>query len=75
MPAIVELIIDGNACKGCGVCVRLCPENVLVIADAYKVTPLFVEHCTNCKVCKIPCPEGGIEIVEGVKVHCEAMLL
>ncbi len=63
-------IIDSNRCKGCGLCVAVCPKHVLEIAKevnakgyfpAYQARP---EDCVYCSTCCIMCPDVAITIVE-----------
>jgi 2-oxoglutarate ferredoxin oxidoreductase subunit delta len=63
-------IIDSNRCKGCGLCVEVCPKHVLEIAkevnakgyfSAYQARP---EDCVFCTTCCIMCPDVAITIVE-----------
>ena len=66
--------IDSERCKGCGLCVTICPKKVLEILDkvntkgyfpAYQARP---EDCIKCAMCCTMCPDMAItikEIVEG----------
>jgi 2-oxoglutarate ferredoxin oxidoreductase subunit delta len=60
--------IDKEKCKGCEMCVAVCPGGVLSMsklmnsrgqhfAQAHKP-----EDCTGCKQCALVCPEAAIEI-------------
>ena len=62
--------IDGGRCKGCGLCVAVCPKKVLEISPevspkgyfpAYQARP---EDCVYCTTCCIMCPDVAIEIRE-----------
>jgi 2-oxoglutarate ferredoxin oxidoreductase subunit delta len=66
--------IDSERCKGCGLCVTVCPKKVLEISEkvntkgyfsAYQARP---EDCIYCAMCCTMCPDMAItitEIVEG----------
>ncbi len=65
-----EHIVDTERCKGCGLCVAVCPKNVLEIAKevntkgyfpAYQARP---EDCIFCAICCTICPDVAIAINE-----------
>ena len=62
--------IDKERCKGCGLCVSICPKKVLEISSeinskgyfpAYQARP---EDCNHCAMCCIMCPDVAITITE-----------
>jgi 2-oxoglutarate ferredoxin oxidoreductase subunit delta len=62
--------IEENLCKGCGLCVSVCPKNVLEISSqvnakgyfpAYQARP---EDCIKCAICCTMCPDVAISITE-----------
>jgi len=65
-----EHIIDSERCKGCGLCVDVCPKNVLSISDKVNPKghfPVFQERpddCIYCTLCCIMCPDVAITIRE-----------
>ena len=61
-------IIDKERCKGCGLCVIVCPKNVLELSEevnamgyfpAYQARP---EDCVHCTTCCLICPDVAISI-------------
>jgi len=68
------LLIQVNAplCKGCGFCVKFCPERAIAIgsqrnAKGDVLPALTPERCVavaGCIVCASMCPEGAIAIKE-----------
>ena len=62
--------IDSNRCKGCGLCITVCPKSVLELANelnakgyypAYQARP---EDCIYCATCCRMCPDVAITIAE-----------
>lgn len=64
----VVLKINKQRCKGCFLCLEVCPQKNLSISKSFnKFGYHFVEinkedNCTGCKKCAIICPEAAIEI-------------
>jgi len=65
-------IIDSDRCKGCGLCVEVCPQKVLEISckintkgyfPVYQARP---EDCIFCATCCLMCPDVAITISENV---------
>jgi len=50
-------------CKGCHLCISVCPKNILVVDDRYNqngYAPVKVtdrERCTGCALCAEMCPD------------------
>jgi 2-oxoglutarate ferredoxin oxidoreductase subunit delta len=57
-----------DRCKGCGICVELCPRNVLEVsketnAKGYHLPGIVLgqhEACVHCEFCTLVCPEFAI---------------
>jgi len=55
--------INRDWCKGCGICVQLCPKNVLDLDEEEKVCVARPEDCICCKLCELRCPDFAIEVL------------
>ncbi len=58
-----ELLINRDWCKGCGICVRFCPKQVLELDSEEKVVAVRPEDCICCRMCELRCPDLAIEVV------------
>jgi 2-oxoglutarate ferredoxin oxidoreductase subunit delta len=58
-----ELRINRDWCKGCTICVRLCPTGVLGMDGEEKAVVLDIARCTWCRSCELHCPDLAIEIL------------
>lgn len=56
-----EIKIHKERCKGCEICVVLCPVQVLDMQD-FKVHVVDIEKCTACMQCELRCPDFAIEV-------------
>ena len=65
---VKKIVIDGEICKGCGLCVGVCPEKCLEISVEFNKAgyhpAVFVgeERCTSCGFCYMACPDVCIEV-------------
>jgi ferredoxin len=58
------IIVDENLCNGCGLCVKICSDNSLVLFNgkaAVNENPFF--GCVGCGHCMAICPENALHIV------------
>lgn len=62
------IVVDSEICKGCEICIPVCPENVIKMTPqvnrkgyhyAYMENP---EACTGCTNCGIVCPDRAISV-------------
>jgi 2-oxoglutarate ferredoxin oxidoreductase subunit delta len=63
-----EIVVHRQYCKGCGLCVRVCPGGKLRLRDEPDrrgVRPVVADsrtNCTGCRQCVIICPDAAIEM-------------
>ena len=56
-----KITVIPRYCKGCEICVKMCPKSVLEIKD-FKVHVARIEDCIDCMLCEIRCPDFAIEV-------------
>ncbi|MFH1903924.1 MAG: 4Fe-4S dicluster domain-containing protein [bacterium] len=63
-----NVIIDKEMCKGCGLCISVCPKKVLSISKVQNSKGFFPAEltysgkCTSCTFCGLVCPDIAIQI-------------
>lgn len=57
-----EIIINCRWCKGCSICIDLCPKSVYERDDEGKPVVKNIEACTVCRQCEFRCPDFAIRI-------------
>ena len=62
-----KIIIETERCKGCGLCVAVCPNGCIEISTESNNNGFFppqadCSKCTGCAICAIICPEAIIEV-------------
>ncbi len=84
MPVKGWIEVDERYCKGCELCVSVCPPEVLsmdlerLTSKGYHPAFLVKEGCTGCALCAVICPDAAITVYReaparrGAKVVKEA---
>jgi 2-oxoglutarate ferredoxin oxidoreductase subunit delta len=58
-----RIVVNKAWCKGCGICVEFCPQDVLEMKDGSSEVA-HIEKCTLCQLCELRCPDFAIEVSE-----------
>jgi len=56
------LTIDKEWCKGCAICVKSCPVQILFLDVDTKVGMKDINRCIFCGLCELRCPDFAIFI-------------
>jgi 2-oxoglutarate ferredoxin oxidoreductase subunit delta len=64
--------IFSSWCKKCGICISVCPKNVLERGSDGIPFAARPEDCIKCGFCDIHCPDFAISISKKEEEHEEA---
>ena len=57
--------LDQDICTGCGICVAICPQDVLRMDETSKKAVItYPQDCVACWGCEFFCPVNCIEVLE-----------
>jgi len=68
-----RVVFDENRCKGCELCVPVCPVDIIFIADRinklgyHPATVTEQDKCISCMMCAKICPDLVIEVFKPEK--------
>ena len=68
--ATKEILIDEKYCKGCFLCIAVCPKKVLARGDqrsrgGYAMPRVEnLEACISCALCEMTCPDLALTVVQ-----------
>ena len=69
-----KVVICEDYCKGCELCVSVCPLHVLALSSrlnaqgCHPAELIDEEKCNNCTFCARICPDAAIEVYKPVPV-------
>ena len=62
--------IDTETCKGCELCIPVCPPRVLTMSAEVNGIgfryPILLDGCTGCELCAEICPDYCFEVFRAV---------
>lgn len=56
--------INEGWCKGCGLCIAICPKKVLEFNERVKSEPVRMDDCIGCHQCENICPDLAVTVKE-----------
>jgi len=62
----MSIYIDEKICKGCKLCVEICPKKVYQVKEKVNDKGYLIpeavneEDCNKCKLCELTCPDLAI---------------
>ncbi|HHV96383.1 MAG TPA: 4Fe-4S dicluster domain-containing protein [Clostridiaceae bacterium] len=66
---MARVIFDEERCKGCKLCVSVCPKSIVVVKEDKLNTKGYhpagvneMDKCIGCAFCAIMCPDCAIEV-------------
>lgn len=71
----IKVEVNPDWCKGCRICVELCPKDVFQMSKEPAETAYFIaivkrpELCTACYECELHCPDLAITVTSKTKVR------
>jgi len=62
---VVTLTLNAEKCVGCGMCIDVCPQAVLVL-EGKKARIADLNGCMECGACALNCPTEALGVTPGV---------
>ena len=74
-----RVVINAEACKGCQLCITICPSELVQMADSFNTKGFHPAQlvdperlCSGCTLCAMICPDAAIVVFREVKVKPHA---
>jgi 2-oxoglutarate ferredoxin oxidoreductase subunit delta len=64
-----RIIIDNKYCKGCKLCIEVCPKSVYELSDLRNAKGYLMpaaareKDCVGCLLCEMTCPDMAITVL------------
>lgn len=68
MPVSGWIEVSEAYCKGCGLCIEVCPQGVMELdlrrltSKGFHPARIFKAGCTGCVICAVVCPDAAISV-------------
>lgn len=66
---MAKITIDETLCKGCGLCVTVCPKKIIALDKSkinakgyHPAASIDQDSCIGCAFCAIMCPDVAITV-------------
>ena len=61
-----DIAFDDEKCSGCGLCVKACPADAIILKDA-KAQAKDIIECMACADCVAICKEGAVRLTRSYR--------
>lgn len=58
----MQININQERCKSCGLCIAFCPKQVFIANNQGGPVVDKVEQCSKCNLCVMRCPDFALEL-------------
>ena len=59
----IQVIVNEQRCRSCGICIDLCPEKVFIAEKPLlKARVADLPACTGCRLCEWLCTDWAINV-------------
>jgi 2-oxoglutarate ferredoxin oxidoreductase subunit delta len=68
-----RVVFNEDICKGCGLCVIVCPKNIIKVSETINLKgyhSTYVDNqeaCISCAACGRICPDGVISVYRPIE--------